>query len=112
MSGNIKTNKYAVAAAIAGMLSIVFYALVLILGTVYPPPQGHHSPLMGAAGPSILILGLSSILVMAPLGVILGLIGLRSIRKSDKPQKGLKLAWTGIAAGGGFILVELLIYFR
>ena len=111
MNQPTKTNKYAIAAAISGILSVALYVLVIILGTMFPPPEGHHSPLMGATGPIILIFVLSSFLVMAPLGVVLGVIGLRSIGKSDVPQKGRKLAWAGIATGGGYILASVVFHY-
>ena len=104
MNAKVKANKFAIASTVFSLAAFICYGIVIILGTIYPAPEGHHSPLMGAAGPIVLAFAMLSLL-MLPLGFIFGIVGLISIEKSHISQSGRYYAWIGIIGALAFIAV-------
>ena len=81
----------------------VMSAALLVIGIVlvfsFPAPEGHYSPLLGNAGPFVLITVLGSA-CFAPLSLILGIISLYMISKSQGHYYGKRVTWIGIALSG------------
>ena len=94
-----RTNKAAFLALTLGIVALVTWSVAVLLGNIYPPPPGHHSPIMGAADLYFIIL----ILLSGFLGLVVfgaAMVTVFIVIRSKGNIKGVSLALLGIALAG------------
>ena len=92
----VRTDNSSVLALMLGFVSLMTWVLAVLLGYIFPPAAGHHSPAMGTAGHVFILLMLLSAL-LGPVVLITALAAVFSVKRSRGTRKGVGLALIGIA---------------
>ena len=102
------SSKLAVLALTLGFVSLMTWVLAVLVGYIFPPAAGHHSPAMGTGGHVFILLMLLSAL-LGPVVLITALFAVINVKRGRGMRKGIGLALLGVAlAGAPYALARLL----
>ena len=100
--------RMAVVSLVLSSLAVLAYISVILLSAAFPPPPGHHSPLLGQMGSVIMLLSLAGFFLW-PVGLITGVRALRRIGESEGALRGKAFAWISVGVGGIFLALYLIV---
>jgi len=98
MENPVKTNRWAIASFVSGLIAFLSLGALLLVGVTTSPGNfpAPGSPINSFLGVSRSVGNLATIV-----SLVTGILALREIRKKGGLEKGKTLAWVGIALGAG-----------
>jgi hypothetical protein len=101
MDRGYKINRLAIVSFVSGLVALLSISLIFILYNVLEISGSIITITDG------IIMPLRNLSVVVAL--LTGILALREIKKADRAEKGVILAWVGIVIGAGWILFGLLV---